>query len=268
MWPDFVQTKPAPVSSGSKVRRHFFIIGAQRCGTTYLYSVLEQHPDVCMARPVRPEPKVFLGDEAVSLDRDWYYSTFFHHANPKHVLFGEKSTSYLEYAEVAARIAKVFTDARLLVMLRDPVARAVSNYRFSVQNGLETLEIGAAFAAESKRAGEQVSMRTSVSPFAYLRRGLYWNFLQPYLRIFGRNRMHVMIMEDFADSHTEYARLLEFLGLEPFSADLRQKVNTSDGQSVTLADDLEKYCREYFQESNERLREGFELDLGKWKLVR
>ena len=39
-----------------------FIVGVQRCGTTYLYHLLNDHPEIVMASPVRPEPKVFLHD--------------------------------------------------------------------------------------------------------------------------------------------------------------------------------------------------------------
>ena len=46
--------------------RHLLVIGAQRSGTTYLHSMLEAHPDVAMAQPPRPEPKVFCSDEATA----------------------------------------------------------------------------------------------------------------------------------------------------------------------------------------------------------
>ena len=49
------------VPSVSMVERAF-IVGVQRCGTTFLYHLLDQHPQITMARPVRPEPKVFLSD--------------------------------------------------------------------------------------------------------------------------------------------------------------------------------------------------------------
>ena len=47
----------------SGVTRHLLVIGAQRCGTTYLHDLLDAHPEIAMARPARPEPKVFLADE-------------------------------------------------------------------------------------------------------------------------------------------------------------------------------------------------------------
>ena len=84
--------------------RHLVVIGAQRCGTTYLHDLLAAHPQIAMARPTRPEPKVFLSDEVADRGRGWYVETYFGHATDEPVL-GEKSTSYLEYPEVADRVA-------------------------------------------------------------------------------------------------------------------------------------------------------------------
>ena len=47
--------------------RHFLIIGAQRCGTTFLHSLLDAHPYIAMARPSHPEPKVFLSDRSIAV---------------------------------------------------------------------------------------------------------------------------------------------------------------------------------------------------------
>ena len=85
----------------------------------------------------RPEPKVFCSAE---LERPqgpaWYDATWFAHAAAEAVL-GEKSTSYLE-ARGARAAAAVLGDVRLVVQLRDPVDRAVSNWRFSTRQRAET----------------------------------------------------------------------------------------------------------------------------------
>ena len=56
---------------------HFVIVGAQRSGTTYLYGLLDEHPEIEMARPVRPEPKFFLDYERYALGRDAYEAQLF-----------------------------------------------------------------------------------------------------------------------------------------------------------------------------------------------
>ena len=127
-------------------RQHFLVIGGQRCGTTYLHTMLDAHPDITMARPARPEPKVFLDAEKSARGLGWYRETYFAHAAGE-ARWGEKSTSYIESAEAASRAAEVLGDADILVLLRDPVVRAVSNWRFSTDNGFETRPLAEAFEA-------------------------------------------------------------------------------------------------------------------------
>ncbi len=117
--------------------RHLLVIGAQRCGTTYLHTMLDSHEQVTMARPAKPEPKVFCSDEATRRGPEWYRETYFAHAGDE-LLLGEKSTSYLEDPNAPARARGMLGEVHVLAILRDPVKRAISNWRFSTDNGLET----------------------------------------------------------------------------------------------------------------------------------
>jgi len=126
--------------------KNLFIIGAQRSGSTYLYKVLNCHPEVSMAQPVRPEPKFFLNELLVSKGKKFYEETYFSSHKLGARYFGEKSTSYIESTDAAMRIKKYYPDARILIILRDPVLRAYSNYRFSVVNKLEPLSFEQALA--------------------------------------------------------------------------------------------------------------------------
>jgi hypothetical protein len=72
---------------------HFVIIGAQRCGTTFLSHLLDEHPDVEMAKPFRPEPKFFLDEEQFARGLDYYDRRFFTEDRTR--VRGEKSTSYI-----------------------------------------------------------------------------------------------------------------------------------------------------------------------------
>src|SRR5258708_4853167 len=120
-------------------RDPFFIIGAQRSGTTYLYELLDEHSSVSMAKPKRPEPKWFLDPQKIKQGAKAWREPFFRGIPAG--FFGKKGTSYLEHPEAADAIMSVFPGARLIAILREPFARAVSNYRFSVENGSESLPI-------------------------------------------------------------------------------------------------------------------------------
>ncbi len=143
-----------------------------------------------------PEPKVFLSAEVVRRGRDWYRSTYFAHATNESVL-GEKSTSYLEDGAAATRAASVLGPAEIVVQLRDPVARAVSNWRFSTANGFEQRPLTEALEANLSGSRAWDRDASSVSPYAYLERGRYVLYLEPWLTAFAPT-VHVRFLEDVA----------------------------------------------------------------------
>jgi hypothetical protein len=243
--------------------RHFFIAGAQRCATTYLYRMLEQHPDITMARPVRPEPKYFLRPD-IPDSADAYRDEFFPGAST--AWLGEKSTSYIERPLAAERIARMFPDAEVIFLLRDPVRRAISNHRFSCMHGLETLPLEEALAAEDGRGAVGTAANTSVSPFAYVGRGHYARQLDAWAAWFPRERMHVMTTERLVANTRETLRpLFDALGLElPATfAGTGEAVNASD-QAQEAAPGVVQSLRAAFAESNADLARRYGVDLGDW----
>ncbi|MCI0687886.1 MAG: sulfotransferase domain-containing protein [Sporichthyaceae bacterium] len=234
--------------------RHLIIIGAQRCGTTYLHSLLDAHPEIAMARPARPEPKVFLSDELAGRGRAWYESTYFAHAESQSLL-GEKSTSYLEHPEAAARAAAVLGPAEIIVVLRDPVARAVSNWQFSTENGLEGRPLEDALRGNLDGTPAWDPVATSVSPFAYLERGRYATYLDPWFAQFP-DTMHVRFFDELIGDDSEPTRLYKDLGVDPSFRpdDLGRPVNTSRDPAPDLDPGLVTEVRRYTADSDARLR--------------
>ena len=108
---------------------YFFIVGAQRSGTTYLYHMLDQCRQVSMAKPVKPEPKFFL-DEIEQFDLNEYRNSYHSGCDSDVIAYGEKSTSYYESPIVANRIFRNIPEAKIIFVLRNPIQRAISNYFF------------------------------------------------------------------------------------------------------------------------------------------
>ncbi len=236
--------------------RHFLVIGAQRCGTTWLHHQLDAHPDIAMARPARPEPKVFLDELGPDRDRAWYDRTWFGHATPGQVL-GEKSTSYLDRPEAIPRIrALLGDDVRLLVQLRDPVARAVSHWRFSTENGLEQRSVSDALAANLEGPLPWDPAATSVSPYAYLERGRYVEALRPWLDAFG-DLLRVQLLEDLLEDPARFTGTLAHIGVDPRLAppvDVEPANRSGRGDSEVVLDaSLEAAVRQSFSESDQEL---------------
>ncbi len=233
--------------------RHLLVVGAQRCGTTYLHDQLAAHPQVAMARPHRPEPKVFLSDELAGRGREWYVATYFAHARNETVL-GEKSTSYLEYPEAAARAAAVLGDPLVLVQLRDPVERAVSHWAFSSDAGLETRSLADALAANLEGPLPWDPARTSVSPFAYLERGRYVDYLGPWLERFGDD-VTVLFLEETQSRPAAVSDLYAAIGVDPAFRPpaIGDPVNASRRAKPDLDDHLLARLREHFHDTDTAL---------------
>ncbi len=235
--------------------RHLLVIGAQRCGTTLLHDLLDSHPDITMARPARPEPKVFLSDELTARGIDWYRQTYFAHATSERV-WGEKSTSYLEDDEAAHRARRMLGDAQIVVQLRDPVARAVSNWRFSTSHGLEDRPLDRALEENLEGARSWDRDATSVSPFAYLERGRYIDYLGPWLTSFPTS-LHVLFLSEVARGTSSLAQLYAAMDLDPApdATTPSEAVNSSDGAPPRLEPGLVHRLRTYFDDSDARLRD-------------
>ena len=100
-----------------------------------------------MARPTPPEPKVFCDAALTAKGSEWYHRTYFAHARDEPLL-GDKSTSYLEDPRRPGARRGGAGRGDVVVLLRDPVRRAVSNWRFSTDNGLETRPLEEALRAD------------------------------------------------------------------------------------------------------------------------
>lgn len=244
---------------------HLFIVGAQRSGSTYLYHLLDSHPEVCMAKPVRPEPKFFLSDDLYRRGREFYEGTYFTSIPGQTRCRGEKSASYIESLTAARRIRDFYPDARILMILRDPVQRAWSNYRFSRQNRLESLEFEEALAAEPGRLAS-ARFTTSVNPYAYIRRGHYMDYIEAYLGVFAARQLHILILEEIVGSLPATQSLYRFVGVDHsfVPPSLEKVINPGEGDCV-LPRAAACYLAQRYEESVQRLELYLGRPLGVWQ---
>lgn len=173
----------------------FLGLGAQRCGTSWLYACLSEHPEICMPRK---EINFFNHEEKWSRGVDRYRKHFTECSHDQ--LRGEISTSYLHTEGTPRRIHETVPDARLLVVLRDPVQRAYSGFRNDIDAG--NLPKDARFEDQFED-GE------------YLERSRYAKHLANYLTYFDRDQLWVGRFERIRsepDALLEDA--FEFLGVD------------------------------------------------------
>ena len=245
-----------------------FIVGAQRSGTTYLYTMLDSHPQILMARPIRPEPKYFLRDSTYKRNSAYYESLYYESRRKEHLYIGEKSTSYIESNVAAERIKSMYPEAKILIMLRNPVTRTYSNYRFSVENGIETLSFFDAIMAEQERL-ENSDFNTSVNPYAYQRRGHYILYINQYLKYFSRDQLYIIIYEEFICNINSIQRLYKWLGVNQshIPKSYKKKINSSQSSYNEDSDHSKTLglLKDQFAQSNMLLEKYIERDISIWK---
>ena len=242
--------------------RHFLVAGAQRCGTTYLRSLLAEHPGIAMAEPARPEPKVLLDPSRVARGVEWYRATYFPHAREGQLL-GEKSTSYLDVPAAADAARQLFGDPMVLIQLRDPVARAVSHWSFSTEQGVERRPLAEVLEANLEGPLPWDGSGASVSPFAYLERGRYAEHLLPWLAEHG-DRVRIQFLEDLVAPPGTLGDTYEWLGVDPGPRppSLGIPINASRERPTSpLGRDLHQRLRDYFAKADTELAELLGRDL-------
>ncbi|HME26131.1 MAG TPA: sulfotransferase [Acetobacteraceae bacterium] len=211
--------------------------GAPRSGTTFVAELLGKHPGVYLARPIIPEPKICLrvlqpgdaGDAAA-------YARVFCDA-PEGSVRAEKTSNYFENAEARERLARVLPATKFVFMLREPVARAYSNWKWSTMNGLETLPFADAVALEGRRPNPLGPERAAARPFDYMLRGHYGSFAAAWYETFGRDRIRFFVFEDaMRDLASFVFDLQTWMGLDPLPWPRLQtgRVNPSNDDAADL----------------------------------
>ncbi|MCW8141159.1 MAG: sulfotransferase [Planctomycetota bacterium] len=196
---------------------NFLIGGTEPAGLNFLFSCLRQHPAVYLPPFLQPEPNFFSKEAEHARGLEHYERRYFH-AWAGQPAVGEKSGRYLFSADAPARIRAALPGARLIFILRDPVERAHSNWRFTAQAGFEWLAFEAALAVEEERtAADLASPRwREVLPRAYFRKGLYAEQLERYLALFPREQVLLLQSEALRqDARPHLRRAFEFLGVDP-----------------------------------------------------
>ena len=212
-----------------------FIVGAPKAGTTSLHHYLNQHTDVSMSSV--KEPNFFSSKEVESL---FYNSKCIDDSNDYHKLFsiekrqvrGEASVSYLYYEHVPKRIYDYNSEAKIIIMLREPIERAFSHYLMDCRLGFcsEKLEDIVANPQSYPQYFQQ-----------YLELGNYYSQIKRYQDIFGKEQLLVIFYDDFKDNTEKVMNcVFSFLEIEKQDIDFSIK-NPFLSTSNTLISKLYKF---------------------------
>jgi hypothetical protein len=213
-----------------------------------------------MALPHHPEPQWFLRQLSWN-DVHAYREKHFLN-DPIVKWLGEKSTSYLERPETAKYIKSTLPESKIFAILRNPVERALSNYHYSVMNGFETRSLSDALEGTGATPSWRES-DVSVSPFAYLERGMYSRLLLPWRDVFG-DALHVLMFEDVVRGVADrYIR--SFLDLPYYATDRSSvRVNGAPRNGPEPSAALIQRLYEIFEAPNRELAAAFGVDVSHW----
>lgn len=249
---------------------NFLIIGTQRGGTTSLYNCLVQHPRI-RGSSLKEVHYFDLNHRKGPL---WYRSHFplsFSLGGEVKILTGEASPYYLFHPLVPERVHQVLPQVKLIVMLRNPVERAISHYHYMVSLGAERLPLEEAIAREPLRlAGESVRIRedphyksTNHRRYGYLSRGLYYDQLRNWMGPFAREAFLILSSEEFfRDCRRVLKRVYEFLGLDDFAGVRYRRDNAGRHPEASKA--VKQALQEYFEPANSTLFDYLGVDYD-WK---
>jgi hypothetical protein len=266
----FIEKLYRAISYPLRLLPDFLIIGTQRGGTTSLYSYLIDRPGVGPASV----KELHFFDKKFHKGPSWYRAHFptsiqkysFELTRKQIFVTGEASAYYIFHPHAPKRVAKVLPQVKLIVLLRNPVDRAYSQYNFEVELGRETLSFEDALEREEERIGKETEKLLADehyasfdhSRYSYLARGIYVDQLQCWMSFFPPAQFLLLKSEEFyADPVAVLEQTSKFLNLSELAPHERTKKYKLHNYNSTPYPKMDAATRkrliEYFEPHNQRL---------------
>jgi hypothetical protein len=252
------------IMRGPRAMPHFILVGAQKSGTSSMFAYLRQHPQI--VRPVFKE--LYYFDRHYQRGLRWYGCNFPSRASLErrndrvgraHLTF-EATATYIFDDQVPGRIARDIDTRKFIVLLRNPVDRAISAYWHARRMGRETRTLDEALQAdlvryEAERAFEEGHGPAPAGPPprpAYLRRGIYHESVSRWHDAFAPESLLVIPSERmFAEPASAMARVFSFLDLPPAPAIDYAPQNVGGYRDSDT--DARRLLQDFYRPHNERL---------------
>ena len=193
-----------------KLKVNLIVPGGGKCGTSSLHEYLNQHPQIAMS--TIKEPHFFSMESRFDLGFEYYDQLF--ETTKNAVYFGESSTTYIGSKKAIDRIQEFVPDAKFIVILRDPVDRCYSHYKWMCSLNLEKESFRDAYYRDMNIDFDPNFPVNNTGFRHYYLFSRYYTLLKPFYEIFGANRIHVLLTEDLKQNPLETLnRCFDFLGL-------------------------------------------------------
>jgi len=216
---------------------NFLCLGAPKSGTTSLFEILKQHPEIGLSS--FKETHFFDTDINWNKGEKWYSDSYFSTLNTKKRI-GEFTPSYLSKEICAQRIKDTLEDkVKFVVILRNPIDRAFSHYLHTSRDEYEKLSFIESLSKETERLESFVKEKDDLSyaRFCYKDSSMYSSHLKNYFNIFNKEQFCIILFNDFVKNRSSTInKILSFLDLSTeFKMNIDLKINpASEARSVNL----------------------------------
>ncbi|NEQ39467.1 MAG: tetratricopeptide repeat protein [Okeania sp. SIO3I5] len=231
---------------------NFMIIGTGKSGTTSLYNYLSQHPQVLPA--IKKE--IYFWSRHFDKGINWYLAHFPPIPKGTKFLTGEATPTYINSRQTPARLFSIFPQIKLIIILRNPVDRAISHYYHEVRSKMENKSLSEAIFSQLERLQKipesalQEAYWNHIS--YYISYGVYVEFIKKWMDIFPREQFLILRSEDFyQDPGITMQKVFKFLGLPKYQLQNYKKLNS--GSYPTVPQSISSALSNYFQPYNQRL---------------
>lgn len=240
-----------PSTSANVIDLNFLIIGTVKGGTTSLYAYLTQHPQILPA--IRKEVD-FWDDRYGNFARglEWYRAHF-PIVSPGAGITGEATAMCFTNPLASIRLAGIFPDTKLIVLLRNPIDRAISHYYMKVSKGWEHRPLEVALQAELDFLNTHLEPDwQSANMPSYVLDGVYVRQLRNWWQSFPTTQFAIFKSEDFfTDPASIVERVFEFLEVPPHP--LASYPIENQGYYSQVSPSVRQQLREFFQPYNREL---------------
>lgn len=224
---------------------NLIIPGVGKSGTSSLHVYLDAHPAICMSS--RKEPHFF------SIDSRWekgplLHNSLFSRSKPEARIFGESSTTYFASEIAIERIKRSLAKPRIVIVLRNPVDRVISHYRWMYALGLETRCFSQAISQSGYGFDPNVPIHGNY--MSYLEFSLYSKWVPRWKDNFGANNVLILRADDLSVAPVSVINhCCSFFGISNFLWDLPDEQNKTEDALAKSENPLSVLIKAYIPSS-------------------
>jgi len=248
------------LTSPIRLLPNFIIVGAVRCGTTSLYYNICEHSCVLPAS----YDEIGFFDSNYELGINWYKSMFPTKFKRKKIesktgicITGEDTPFYFWDKKAIERIKKEIPKIKLIVLLRNPIDRAYSNYHLGVRSGSESLSFEDSIKKEislleKNNDVESDGIEKFLRPRSYIAKGFYYNQIKNWFEVFSKDQILVLNTENLAKNpHQTLEQVFNFLSLP--NEQIKNLQNRKVENYQKMSEDTRQFLRKLYKPHNEKL---------------